>query len=130
MELFVTFGVVLAFTIPVLFMLLSITSISYEDTNKAQADAASRTLADTIDATYAQGPGAERQILLNVPVTTQEVYASNGEVIVRIGTSSGDFEAVAPTFAKIDGMQSLGSSGGLFLITVYINNHGEVELSR
>ncbi len=130
LELMVTVGIVIAFTIPVLFLLLSATSIGYEDTAKAQADASSRTLADTMNSVYSQGPGAKRLILLNVPSATQEVYASNGEAVVSIKTQSGEFEAASPTIAQISGTsQTLGEKTGLFLVSVEADSvTGEVKL--
>ncbi|MFH1520893.1 MAG: hypothetical protein ABID61_04560 [Candidatus Micrarchaeota archaeon] len=129
-ELLISFGVVLAFTVPVLFLLLSVTSIGYEDASKAQADATARTLADTMNSVYAQGPGAQREILLNAPVSTQDIYVSNGEVVVRIKTANGDFDAVAPTIAKIHSSpDSIGSKTGLFRVTVAaIQNGDQVEV--
>ncbi len=133
-EFLITIGVVLAFTIPVLFLLLSFTSVGYEDAAKAQADATARTLADTINSVYAQGPGAQREILLNTPVSTQGIYVSNGEVIVTIKTSNGNFDAVAPTIVSKDNMDashsSLGPHTGLFKVvvnaTMKTNNKVEV----
>ncbi len=119
LELLVTLGVVVAFTIPVLFLLLSVTSIGYEDTAKAQADATSRSLADTMNSVYAQGPGAQRQVLLNVPASTLDVYAQGNEAVVRIKTTSGVFDAASPTFASISGgSQDMGKRSGLF--TMYV----------
>jgi hypothetical protein len=130
LELLVTVGVVIAFTIPVLFLLLSVSSIGYEDTAKAQADATARTLADTMNTVYAQGPGAQREVLLNVPPSTQALYASGGEVVVRIKTSSGLFEAATPTIAKIGpASTTISGKGGLFKVLVKANNNGEVEIS-
>lgn len=128
-ELLVTVGVILAFTIPVLFLLFSMTSIGYEDTAKAQADASARTLADTMNTIYAQGPGAQRSLLLNVPASTENITVSNHEVVVRIRTSSGYFEAAAPTIAKVSpARSSLGKKSGLFRIIIRSNPIGEVEL--
>lgn len=130
LELLVTVGIVVAFTIPVLFLLLSATSIGYEDTAKAQADASSRTLSDTMNSVYAQGAGAKRMILLNVPSSTQEIYASGGEAVVSIRTQSGDFDAASPTIAEISGTsQTLGKKTGLFLISIEADSvTGEVKL--
>jgi|GEM_PF-936845 len=145
-ELLVSFGVVLAFTVPVLFLLLSFTSIGYEDASKAQADATARTLADTMNGVYSQGPGAQRLILLNTPVSTQQIYAipspsgTGGEVVVQIQTSTGTFEAVAPTIATIsDNYANLtrnvdGPITGLFEVNVSAVNTAtgvvEVRLSE
>ncbi|MFH0737837.1 MAG: hypothetical protein V1827_04220 [Candidatus Micrarchaeota archaeon] len=130
LELLVTVGVILAFTIPVLFLILSISSVGYEDTAKAQADASARTLADAMNSVYAQGPGAEREILLNVPPSTETVYVSGGEVVVRIRTSGGSFDAVSPTIASIaPNFPQIQDKGGLFKVVLRTNPRGEVELS-
>ena len=131
-ELLVTVGVILAFTIPVLFLMLSMTSVGYEDTAKAQADAAARTLADTINSVYSQGPGAQRSLLLNVPATTENIAVINSEVVVKIRTGKGSFEAAAPTIGKMSPdltKSNLGKKNGLFKIIVHTNDQGEVELS-
>jgi uncharacterized protein (UPF0333 family) len=134
LELMVTVAIVLAFTVPVLFLLLSITSVGYEDTSKAQADASARTLADAMNMVYAQGSGAQRGIMLNVPASTEEVSVQAaqpdgkaGEVVVRIRTSAGIFEAVAPTIASVKDTKIQKS--GLFLVVVK-NNKGKVEIDE
>ncbi len=119
LELLVTVGVVIAFTIPVLFLLLSVSSIGYEDTAKAQADATARTLADTMNTVYAQGPDAQREVLLNVPASTESLYAADGEVVIRIRTSTGSFETSSPTIAKIGaGSRIIEGKSGLFKLVV------------
>ncbi|MBU0527743.1 hypothetical protein KKE92_04640 [Candidatus Micrarchaeota archaeon] len=130
LELMITVGIVIAFTIPVLFLLLSATSIGYEDTAKAQADASSRTLSDTMNSVYSQGPGAKRLILLNVPASTHEIYASDGEVVVVVKLGSGQFDAASPTIASISGDSStLGTKTGLILVSVEADEvTGEVRL--
>ena len=126
LELLITVGIVIAFTIPVLFLLLSVTSVGYEDTTKAQAEASSRTLADTMNTVYAQGDGAKRLILINVPATTERLSAEEYEVIVQIKTSGGKFEAVHPTIAKIEGYQYIEGRTGLIILIVE-NDGGEVK---
>ena len=133
LELLVTLGVVIAFTVPVLFLLLSVSSIGYEDTAKAQADATSRTIADSMNSVYAQGyylgSGAQREILINVPASTESLYASDGEVVLRVKTSSGTFDAASPTIAEIgSGSMEISGKSGLIKIIVRTNNRGEVEL--
>ncbi len=130
LELMITVGIVIAFTIPVLFLLLSATSIGYDDTAKAQADASARTLSDTMNSVYSQGPGAKRLILLNVPASTQEIYASGGEAVVSIKLGSGQFDAASPTIASISGDSStLGAKTGLIMVSVEADEAtGEVRL--
>lgn len=128
-ELLITVGVVIAFTIPVLLLLLSVSSVGYEDSTKAQADASARTVADAMNTLYAQGPGAQREMLLNVPPSTQEIYAADGEVVVKIRTSGGAFEAASPTIATISpGSRTLSGKTGLFKVIIRTNSRGEVEL--
>ncbi len=140
LELFVTIGVVLAFTVPVVFLLLSLTSVGYEDTAKAQAEASARSLADSINLVYTQGEGAQRDVLLNVPAATQAIYlkpndANNGgEVIIQIKTSSGTFEAASPIIAPIGtGSKKIPDKSGLFKVHVSSKkdstNHVVVELA-
>ena len=125
----VTLGVVIAFTIPVVFLLLSASSIGYEDTAKAQADATARSLSDTMNTVYAQGPGAQREVLINVPPSTQSVFASGGEVVVRLKAPGGPFDAVSPTIAKIGaGSRTITGESGLLKVVVRANSRGEVEL--
>jgi hypothetical protein len=134
LEVLVTFGIILAFTIPVLFLLLSLTSVGYEKTAVAQADASARSLADTMNFVYSQGPGARKSLLLNVPPATQEVYAANGEAVVQIKGPSGLQELSSPTFAKIYAAKqstrspATGQRTGLFVVIVE-NQGGEVKLS-
>ncbi len=134
LEVLVTFGIILAFTVPVLFLLLSLTSVGYEKTATAQADASARSLADTMNFVYSQGPGAKKALLLNVPASTLEVYAAGGEAVVSIKSASGTQDLVSPTFAKIAGGRQTtrdpikGQAAGLFVVLVE-NDGGEVKLS-
>jgi len=136
MELLVTVGIVLAFTIPVLFLLFSITSVGYENTAKAQADASARSLADTMNFVYIQGPGAQKLVLLNVPASTESVSTrpgssgsavSGGEAVVSIRTSSGTFDAASPTFSKVSQSAKITKTG-LFVVVVRTNQNHEVEV--
>ncbi|MBI5227082.1 hypothetical protein HY988_00705 [Candidatus Micrarchaeota archaeon] len=135
MELFVTIAIVLAFTVPVLFLLFSLNSVGYENTAKAQAESSSRSLAEAADFVFAQGNGAKRVVVLNLPSSTESLQAKSGEIIITIKTSSGNFEAVSPTIANISSNnknnyyeQNLKAKSGLLPITL-VNNNGKVELS-
>lgn len=98
-ELLITIGIVLAFTIPVLFLLLSVTSVSHENTGMAQADASVRSLADSINFVYGEGVGSKRVILLNIPASANSLDIVDGEVVMPLDLSAGSYEAVAPIFA-------------------------------
>ena len=128
LELLVTVGVVIAFTLPVIFLLLSVSSVGYEDTAKAQADATSRTLADTMNSVYAMGPGAQKEVLVNAPPSTQAIFASKGEAVVRIKTSGGIYDASSPTIADIAPGIPIEGKSGLFKLIVKADPDGKVEL--
>jgi len=128
MEMLVTIGVVIAFTIPVVFLLLSVSSVGYEKAAKDQADASARSLADSINNVYAQGDGAKRVVLLNAPTSTQEISISDGEVIVDIRTSSGEYDGTAPVFANVSGVPTLTGKAGLIDLNV-TNVDGQVIIN-
>jgi len=100
MELLVTVGIVLAFTVPVIFLLLSLTMVGFEDASVAQAEASARSMADSINVVYGQGGDAKRVVLLNLPANTQRLAISGNEVILEIRTSRGMHQAAAPFFAN------------------------------
>ncbi len=130
MELLVTFGVVVAFSLPILFLIYSISSVGYEDTAKAQADASARNLADSINLIYSQGNGAKNTVLLNLPATTQSILVGKGEVTVRIKTSKGMFDSVSPIIAYSDSTQTVASrKSGLYRLSLE-NHNGVVVLSE
>ncbi len=126
-ELLITLGVVLAFTIPVLFLMFTVTSVGYEDTAVAQADASARSLADSINLVYGQGVGAKRVILLNLPAATESISIDDGEVVVSLMTSSGEFDAVAPTFAAVEYVPGPGDDERSGLIAVGIEAFEDSE---
>ncbi len=129
MELLITLGIILAFTLPVIFLLFTITQVGYEDTAKAQADATARTLADTLNFVYSQGDNAKRVILLNTPPSIDSITVEGGEVTVRISTSDGYYDGVSPTFAKISGGSAEIRKSGLFVVEVRgIETSGEVKV--
>jgi len=118
MELLITLGIVLAFTIRVVFLLFTVTQVGYEDTAKAQADATARSLADSLNFVYSQGEGAKRMILLNTPTTMESLTVGNGEVVARITTSDGYYDGASPTFAEISGGTQELDASGLFILEV------------
>ncbi len=128
MELLITLGIILAFTIPVVFLMFTVTQVGYDETAMAQADASARSLADTINLVYSQGPEAKRTIILNNPPSTESVTMGNGEVVVRIKTAEGYYDGVSPTFAKIEGDEITIEGAGLFAVEVY-NSDGEVVVN-
>jgi uncharacterized protein (UPF0333 family) len=132
LELLITLGVVIAFTVPVIFLLLSVSSVGYESAAKDQADATARTLADSINTVYAQGPGAKRIVLVNSPSATEKIEIDKNEVAVSIKLSEGIYEGVSPIFANVSS-KTIPEKGeprksGLYEITL-VNKGGQVVVS-
>lgn len=126
-EFFVTIGVVLLFTIPVVLLLFSLSQFGYEDSTLAQADAAARSLAETINLVYSQGYGASRVVLLNTPPNTESITIGKNEVIVTVKTSQGTHAASAPFFASISkSQQPISQKSGLFQLNVKSTDNGVV----
>jgi uncharacterized protein (UPF0333 family) len=128
MELLVTVGIVLAFTIPVAFLLLSLTMVGYEDASIAQADASARSLADSINVVYSQGDGAKREMLLNLPSNTEAVHIGENEVVIEVRTGSGIHQAAAPYFAETStvSLDPNRLSGLLQLDIQTVSSRGEI----
>ena len=132
LELLVTLGVVMAFTLPVVFLLLSVSSVNHEKATKDQADAAARSLADTINIVYSQGDGAKRVVLMNAPASTKIITMSGNEVTVTIGTSAGDYDGVSPVFADLTPQTQnirITQRTGLFALSVE-NIAGKVSVNE
>jgi len=127
LELLITLGVVFAFTVPVIFLLLSVSSVGYESAAKDQADATARTLADSINTVYAQGDGAKRIVIVNSPSSTEKVEIDMNEVSVSIRISGGTYEGVSPVFANVS-KKEIKDRTGLYEITLE-NQDNEVVVS-
>ena len=118
LEVLITLGLILSFSIPVLFLLLSVSQVGYETSSLLQADAAAGILSDSINDIYSQGPGAKRSLSLNVPTNTDSVIILENEVIIRLRTSSGYYDAVAPLAANVT--QNIISRQGPFVAIITV----------
>jgi len=127
MEFLVTLGIVFAFTVPIIFLMFTISELGYEDTARAQTDASARSLAETLNFVYSQGDGAKRVILLNTPPSTSELIIGGGEVTVVMSTSDGIYEGVAPTFADVYPDPTELEKSGLFFVIV-TNEGGQLTI--
>jgi uncharacterized protein (UPF0333 family) len=114
-ELLVTIGVVLAFTIPIIFLLFSLSQFGLENAAVAQAEGASKKISDNLNEVFSQGPQSKRSILVNLPSSTQSVNVSGRQVVVTIKTSSGIYDAASPIFAKVSNTEIRGRTGPITL---------------
>ena len=114
-ELLVTLGVVIAFTIPIVLLLLSVSQLGYESTTLSQADAAAKMVADNINEVFAQGLQAKRTIVVSFPTNMKSFDVKGNEVIVTLRTSTGDYQAVSPIFANATLSNQINRTGLLTL---------------
>lgn len=117
-EMLVSLGAIFAFTIPVLLLLFSVTQYGQESAAISQTQATSRVLADAINDVYAQGPYAQKVILINIPSTVTELKIENNEVILQMKITNGVYDAASPIFAKMDDFQSIKDKSGLFSVKI------------
>ncbi|MGV8176746.1 MAG: hypothetical protein ACP5NX_03035 [Candidatus Bilamarchaeaceae archaeon] len=149
-ELLTTFGIVLAFTVPVLFLVLTATQFGFEKQTLNEADASARTLAMGINDVYSQGLGARKEVMINLPRNTESVsLVRNTEgnkvsardsyaVAVTIKYSSGETAFEYPTFANNvrfgkGGVTFTGDDGirGATVFTIaYTDNGVEVNVKK
>lgn len=119
-EMLITVGIIMAFTVPVLLLLLSISQLGYESSTLMQADATAKTLADNINELFVQGPGAKKTIAVAFPINMKSFSIQGKEVIIKLNTSNGIYEAVSPIFANasVPDPASLRGRAGLITVTM------------
>ncbi|MEK6982377.1 MAG: hypothetical protein AABX38_05585 [Candidatus Micrarchaeota archaeon] len=125
LELLITLGVVLAFSLPVVFLLLTVSQFGFEDTSKFQADATAIKIADTINEVYAKQSYAKTTLLVNLPANTKEIKINGQEVIVEINSASGVYQAAAPIFADARDVTIEGKRGPVVFL-INIDSSGKV----
>jgi len=134
-ELFVTIGVFLAFTLPILMLLFSLSQFGLERASVIQAEGSAKKLAENINEVFVQGVNTKRPIILNLPSNTKSLSISNHQVILKVSTSAGDYEAVSPFFANVDNNNNFDIIGsnhvrtGPILLTLLVNQDRGVLIS-
>lgn len=128
LELLVTFGILVAFTVPILILMLTVSSHGYENSARLQANAVSKTLADSINELYTQGPGTKRSLSLAFPTNSDAVRIADNEVTVILKTSTGNYEAVSPLFARVR-TQLITNKIGLTNVNLEVDGTGEVIIT-
>ncbi len=127
-----TLGMVLAFTVPVLLLLLSASQYGAESTAIYQTQSSARIVADTINDVFVQGNGATKQVLINLPGNTDSLEITGNEVIIILTVQNGKYDAVAPIFANVHpdtDAQQITEVNGLVSLTIK-NTDGEIEVYK
>ncbi len=83
-EMLATIGIVLAFTLPIIFFFLTASHYKLDILSELQAQAVVTTLGDGINKVYTEGPGSFKTILVNIPSSTQKLEIKNKQVILTL----------------------------------------------
>ena len=124
-EMLITVGVVLAFVVPLILFILSISNYNYENVSKYQADVSAEAIAHIINHVFIEGEGSQRSILVNLPSNTKSLEINQNEVIITLETSAGIYQASYPLLTDILSEIKIDDRAGLFWLK--ITNNGEFE---
>ncbi len=131
LELLITVGMVVIFTVPVVLLLLSFSQSGIENISYSKAEANAKILADSITEVSIQGEGAKRTVYLDLPQNLYVLTVRDNEVTLMLETSSGPYDAVAP----YSGIAKTGpdSSGiydrrGITAVVVEVGSSDTVEV--
>lgn len=126
-EMLISVGVVVAFTVPVLLLLISLSQFGFERSATLQADATAKSIAENVNEVYIQGANAKRAIFLNLPTGTKTVKVDNKEVSIRLAIGGGYYEASAPVFVPADRFE-INEKSGVYAVSMF-NDGSKVILS-
>lgn len=128
MEMFTTVGIFVAFLIPVVLLLFTVSSQNFEEVSKSQADVVVKKIAHNINSVYLMGDNSSRTILIHLPSNSQSLKINEGEVILYLSTYSESFESSYPIIAELREDFETDSTG-LFWIKI-TNIHHQVNISE
>ena len=122
MEMLLTVVGFLAFLIPIILLIYSVVQMNQEDVSKYAAEALVKQITSTMEKIYTQGPGAKTTVFLNIPNNVEFVnITSSGEVVARLKTSTGYYDAVSHTSVNVKVPETTSE--------MYINKHGILPVS-
>lgn len=119
-EMLVSVATLLAYTIPLVLLLFSLTQLRLEDISISSGRATVQQLSDTINEVHLQGAHAKRSLILDLPSNSQNLSVSGNSIILRLSTTSGPYEISHPVLANVSDF-SISSRSGLINIIVKTN---------
>jgi hypothetical protein len=125
-ETLVTVGVMLAFTLPIVLLMLSASNLRLEDTSLLHGQATVQQISDTINEVYLQGPGAKRTMLIEMPATSKSLNISNRQVVMSLTSNGGEHE-ISHSLLTDAGPYYI-STTGLTKIEITVNATGGVTV--
>jgi hypothetical protein len=134
-ETMVTIGMVLVFVVPIVLLLLVGAQARFESLSHVQAGSCSRIIADSINEVYAEGPGASKVAIVNIPSNALLVGISENEVTIALSGRTGPSEVVAPFFGEVhedsrfEVTNEAGATpAGLYPLKFYADEEGYVVI--
>ncbi|MGC8899145.1 MAG: hypothetical protein ACP5KP_01340 [Candidatus Micrarchaeia archaeon] len=82
-ELLITVGIFLVLTIPVVFLMLSYSSVKLENMEEMQARAIARKLGESVNEVFATCP-AKKTLVLKIPNNVEYIEINQNEAVVKI----------------------------------------------
>lgn len=119
-ETLVTVAAFLAFSLPIVLLLMSLSGLKLEDLSHFHAKGTVQHFSDTINAVYLEGENATRSIILNIPSNARNLTVLNNTVTLKLITSNGQYEVSQPLFANVSDFSN--SNKGLIRITIKMEN--------
>lgn len=121
-ETLVTVATFLLFTIPIVLLVLSSSSLRLEDLSISHARTSAQQLSDTINTVYLEGNQSKRSILIELPANAENltILGSAKSVIIYLNTESGPYEISHSVFANVSDFSI--SRSGLTPLTIEMNN--------
>jgi len=127
MEMFTTVGIFIAFLIPMILLLITLSGQNFEEVSKAQSAVVTAKLAQNINSVYLGGSNTTKQILINLPSNVKSLNISNGEVKISLNTMSGITEESYPIFANLSREYNSDRKGLMWITIKNINEKVVVE---
>ncbi len=82
-ELLITVGIFLALTIPVVFLMLSYSSVKLENMEEMQARAVAKKLGESVNEVYATCP-AKKTLVVKIPNNVEYIEINKNEAVLKI----------------------------------------------
>lgn len=100
-ETLVLAGFIIAFSVPIIFMLYAATNMRTEDVAMEQAGVTTKALVDEANELWVQGNGSARIVLVNFPDRLKNITVEGREIVFTLDTSKGPVDIVAVGFGNM-----------------------------
>lgn len=126
-EMLVSLAALLAFSVPVVLLVLSSSQLRLEDLSVFHGRTSVQQLSDAINEVYLEGAGSQRTLLVELPSNTQNLTFSGNTVTLYLSTQNGVYQISHPVFAAVK--PSFISRTGLANIRMAVDQNRQVSVS-